>query len=347
MKVILVGAYPPPFGGVQVHMIQLEKFLEGQGHTVFVINMGTNKALKSEKLVSPRYGFQVMHYLIKKRKHTCHLHFGGVMHTRLLLLAFFSSLLFLKRRCIISIHSGGLPHWGLPKNFIRRLFLRLSFSWCHGIICVNSSIADFFIKLGVRPERVYIVSPFAFERRQPDGLPTEPIRSFISGKGPILCNIGLLEPEYDLEFLIRVFGYFVNDHPHARLIMIGSGTLYKNIEKMISKLDLKEKVLMTGDLDHDDTLKVLASSDCFIRTSRYDGDCISLKEAIHLGIPAIASDTGLRPKEAILYPIDDEMALLRCLLETIGSAPKYKKVRIENGFSCLHSIEEILLAKEA
>ncbi len=341
MKVLLVGAYPPPYGGVQVHLVHLERFLASKGHECFVINMGKNKRLRSSKLVSPKRAYQVTYQLFKKRNHVCHLHFGGVLHARLLLLALFSSLLFYSK-CVITVHSGGLPVWGHPRNFLRRLLLKTSFAWCRAIICVNPEIADYFKKLGIKPERIQIISPFAFGNNFTNSPLPETINYFIRTKKPLLCNIGLLEPEYDLELLLRVFGRFVDEYPQAGLVMIGCGSLYRNLEKMTSELDLEGKALLTGDLDHEDTLKILASSDCFIRTSRYDGDCISLKEAIQLGIPAIASDTGLRPKQAILFPIGDEGALLRCLAETRASALKHKKTPIEKGFSCLHRIEEIL-----
>jgi glycosyltransferase involved in cell wall biosynthesis len=341
LKVVLVGAYPPPYGGVQVHLEQLERFLEGRGHTCFIINMGKNKTLKSSKLVSPRYGFQVAYYLFKRRDHVCHLHFGGILHWRLLLLALFSNLLFLKK-CIITIHSGGLPVWGHPKNLLKKFLLKLSFARCRAVICVNQDIANYFQKLGVKPEKIQVISPFVFENIPANNLLPEIIGSFISRKKPLLCNIGLLEPEYDLDLLLRVFKRFLKEKPEAGLIMIGSGSLHYKLQKMISELDLQEKVFLTGDLSHKDTLKVLGMSDCYVRASRYDGDCISLKEAIQLGIPSIASDTGLRPKESILFPIGDEEALLKCLTVAIASSFKGNENRKQKDFSNLLLIEEIL-----
>ena len=32
----------------------------------------------------------------------------------------------------------------------------------------------------------------------------------------------------------------------------------------------------------------------FLRTTLYDGDSISVREALHLGVPVIASDNGMR-----------------------------------------------------
>lgn len=343
MKVLLVGAYPPPYGGIQVHIVQLEKFLESQGHSCFVINIGKNKTLKSLKLVSPGYAFQVAYYLLKKREHICHLHFGGNLHVRLLLLALLCSLLFYKR-CVITIHSGGLPIWGIPKNYFKRLLFCISFIFFRSVICVNTNIVEFLKSLGVKSERILVIPPFAFDADPKNNYLPKTIRSFLDTKKPLLCNIGLLEPEYDLELLLKVFNRFVEKKPEAGLIMIGSGSLHAELEKKILKMGLQGKALLTGDLNHTITLKVLASSDCYIRPSLYDGDCISLKEAIYLGIPAIVTDTGMRPEGAILFPIGDEEALFRCFMEATIAPPKMKMADHGNDSSSLARVEKVLMS---
>lgn len=341
MKVLIVGAYPPPFGGVQVHIAQLEKYLESKGNNCFIINMGKNKTLQSSKLVSPANAIQVTSYMLKKRDHICHLHFGGTLHTRLLLLALFSNLLFY-RRCAITIHSGGLPVWGSPKNPFKRYLTWISFILCRAFICVNQEIADYFKQLGIKEERIHVISPFAFEDNQATNLLPIHFDLFIKNEKPLLCNIGLLEPEYDLELLLRVFYQFIQKKPGAGLVMVGSGSLYDMLNNMISELGLQGKVLLTGDLSHSAAMQILALSDCYIRASRYDGDCISLKEAINLGVPAIATDTGMRPKEAILFPIGDEDALLTCLMNITPAPPKERKKNVASDSSALANIEEIL-----
>ena len=341
MKVLLVGAYPPPYGGVQVHIAQLEKYLEGQGNSCFIINMGKNKTLQSLKLISPANAFHVAYHLFKRRDYVCHLHFGGTLHIRLLLLALYANLLFYKR-CAITIHSGGLPVWGSPKNPFKRYLTLISFILCRTFICVNQEIADYFKQLGIKEERIHIISPFAFEDNQATNLLSIHFDSFIKNKKPLLCNIGLLEPEYDLELLLRVFKRFIQQYPKAGLVIVGSGSLYDRLKNVIFEFGLDNTVLLTGDIDHTITMQILALSDCYIRASRYDGDCISLKEAISLGIPAIATDTGMRPKEAILFPIGDEEALLKYLNNIISAPSKERRKNVATDSSTLANIEEIL-----
>jgi glycosyltransferase involved in cell wall biosynthesis len=123
--------------------------------------------------------------------------------------------------------------------------------------------------------------------------------------------------------------------------MIGSGTLLRALEDLIVEFRLQEKVLLAGDLPHAHTLKVLSSSHIYIRASRYDGDCLSLKEALHLGVPAIASNTGLRPEGTILFPIGDEEALIDRIVTTASTPPKGGRIGQDDSVN-LAEVEKIL-----
>jgi glycosyltransferase involved in cell wall biosynthesis len=78
-------------------------------------------------------------------------------------------------------------------------------------------------------------------------------------------------------------------------------------------------VLLYGDLDHDLTLAVLRRADVFLRTTKYDGDALSVREALTLGIPVVATSTALRPAGVRLVPVGDRTAVVAavraCLAE--------------------------------
>jgi len=338
VKVLLVGAYPPPYGGLQVHLAGLQNYLERKGHSCFVVNLGKNKKLRSSKVTSPTTSIGVARHLWKRRDHVCHLHFGGNLHTRILLLALIAGVIF-PRRCTTTIHSGGLPVWGIPADPLRRILMRISFSRSRAIICVNQRIAGFFRDLGIRRERIHVISPYAApdgagNRRFPDYL-----GAFLKKKTRILCSIGLLEEEYDIPLLLSAFRRYAAFNPGAGLVVIGSGSLHSMLEDRIIKMGLTDKVLLTGDLDHSHTLGVLSSSHCYIRASRYDGDCISLREAIHFGIYSIATDTGFRPEGAVLFQPGNENELLERML-AIPDCPDGTGSGADN--SHLDRIESIL-----
>jgi glycosyltransferase involved in cell wall biosynthesis len=125
--------------------------------------------------------------------------------------------------------------------------------------------------------------------------------------------------------------------------MIGSGSLEAKLSKTILALGLHENTILTGDLEHSLTLDLLSMSSCYVRVSRYDGDCISLKEALHMGIPAVVTDTGLRPEGAILVRIGDEDDLLEHMIEIVSNPLKPRNSSKLSSVSDMAEVEKILL----
>jgi glycosyltransferase involved in cell wall biosynthesis len=54
-----------------------------------------------------------------------------------------------------------------------------------------------------------------------------------------------------------------------------------------------------------------------IRTTLYDGDALSVREALHLRTPVIATDNGMRPKGVRLVQPSNQEALYQALEEVL------------------------------
>ena len=78
-------------------------------------------------------------------------------------------------------------------------------------------------------------------------------------------------------------------------------------------------MLLCGDVPHALTLRLIAESDLFLRTTLYDGDSVAIREALQLGTPVIASDNGMRPAGVHLIPCRSSEAL-RDRASTVSSA---------------------------
>lgn len=94
------------------------------------------------------------------------------------------------------------------------------------------------------------------------------------------------------------------------------------------------------------TLTLLAKARLFLRTTRYDGDAISVREALHYGVPAVVSDNGMRPAGTILFPPGDVAACAAAVLSVLESpyTPKTTApIEENNGEAVLSLYREILL----
>src|SRR5262249_2580140 len=99
-----------------------------------------------------------------------------------------------------------------------------------------------------------------------------------------------------------------------------------------------EHILLCGDVPHAVTLRAIAESDLFLRTTLYDGDSISVREALLIGTPVIATDNGMRPGGVHLIPCGAPDALRRTIEKVLTQpAPKQTlgdtgKRNIKEGF---------------
>ncbi|HET9594605.1 MAG TPA: glycosyltransferase, partial [Anaeromyxobacteraceae bacterium] len=104
--------------------------------------------------------------------------------------------------------------------------------------------------------------------------------------------------------------------PGAALAVFGPGT----DRGAAAALGVRGGVVALGELDHASALGVVAASDVFVRPTTADGDALSVREALALGRPVVASAVGDRPPGCLLFPPGDAAALAGRMLDA-ASAP--------------------------
>ena len=72
---------------------------------------------------------------------------------------------------------------------------------------------------------------------------------------------------------------------------------------------------MTGDVEHKIVLHLIKNCDILLRTTKFDGDAISIREALFLGTPVIATDNKMRPDGIDLISIGDAEKLVEKIVE--------------------------------
>jgi glycosyltransferase involved in cell wall biosynthesis len=85
---------------------------------------------------------------------------------------------------------------------------------------------------------------------------------------------------------------------------------------------------MAGDVDHEVALNLIDACDVLIRTTLYDGDAISVREALFLETPVIATDNGMRPDGVHLIPIGDAAGLAETVKMLTKGSKKVKGDRL-------------------
>jgi len=337
MRVALLGPYPPPQGGVQTNLVAIRRYLEVHGHSCVAVNL-TRHHGEAAGVYYPAGAVELARLLAGLRVDILHLHFGGDLTPRLLGLALLCTML-PGRKTTLTFHSGGYPsspagQTAAPRTLRGHIFRRLD-----GLIAVNAEIAGLFRKFGVRSERIRTILPFAVSRG--DAAPALPadLAAFAAAHQPLLLTVGLLEPEYDLPLQIDMLADILECHPHAGLVIAGSGSLEADLRRLIAAKPYASHVLLYGDLPRPATLRAMLACDVLLRTTLYDGDSVSVREALYLGTPVIATDTGMRPSGVHLIPIADRARLRDAALEVLA-APQKRSSSAEGGEENLRAVVE-------
>ncbi len=316
MRVLFLGPYPPPHGGVQTNLVAIRNYLLAQGIPCEVINITRFRSRASSGVYYPRSALGVLWLLLRLRYDIVHLHFGGQLTPRLLGLCVVCCLL-PTAKTVLTFHSGGYPsskEGRSARPFSLRGFV---FRMLDGVIGVNQKIVELFCRLGVPANRIRLISAFSFSAPASDNALSQNLREFCQAHRPLLVTVGLLEWEYDLPLQIDVLGPSREKFPNAGLVIIGAGSIEKDLRAHICAKPYSEHVLLCGDVPHAVALRVMSEGDAFLRTTLYDGDSVAVREALHLGVPVIATDNGMRPSGVTLIPPSDLEALRRAIEECI------------------------------
>ena len=72
---------------------------------------------------------------------------------------------------------------------------------------------------------------------------------------------------------------------------------------------------------------VYAKTDVFVRPSITDGDSVSIRECLSLGVPVIASNAVSRPPECILFENRNQQKLEQTIMKFLEKPYKIDSVR--------------------
>ncbi len=345
MHVLLFGPVPPPFGGVQTHLMGLRAFLRSQGVRVSIIHTTRHRQAEGDGIYYPTSAAALLARSASLRPDIQHVHLGGQLGARTVGLCAALSLL-PHARTVVTVHSGGYP--SSPEALAARKFsfTGMALRRCDAVIGVNAAIVDVFARLGVPPQRRHMIEPHAGDTivsRAEDNLIPAAVADFVQRHSPLLLGVGLLEPEYQFDHQMKALGTIRQTHPNAGLLIIGSGTLAGSLAQHAAALPEAHAILVAGDVAHEATLALIRRADAMLRTTTYDGDSLSVREALTLGTPVIATDTGMRPTGVVLLADTSRDAIARAVRDVAGRRMAPARAAASSGYGEIVELYRALL----
>lgn len=102
--------------------------------------------------------------------------------------------------------------------------------------------------------------------------------------------VGRLEDQKDYPNMLRAFRLALQKHPHQELMIVGDGHRQPGLERLADELGIQASVHFAG--RRLDVPEILARSDAFLMSSRFEGFPISVLEAGFRSLPVVATDVG-------------------------------------------------------
>ncbi len=318
MRVLQLGPWPPPHGGVQTNLAAIRSLLLRRGHECSVINLHRHRTGRDTGVYHPETAAGVVRLLATLRFDIAHLHIGGGLPSRLLMLAAACTSL-PHVRSVLTFHSGGYAsspqgRGARPCTLRGTVFRRFD-----RVIAVNPEIARLFERFGVPDGRIRLVLPHALPQEAPHAVLPESVQSFFDAHSPVLVTVGLLEPEYDLDLQVEALGRIREQFPRAGLLIAGSGSLEPELSARVAARPYAKHVLLCGDVPHPVALRMIREADVFLRTTLHDGDSVAVREALHFGTPVVATDNRMRPEGVRLIAAGDAAGLVARVRQCIAA----------------------------
>ncbi len=163
------------------------------------------------------------------------------------------------------------------------------------IIVPSNYLKEIVVGWGVPKEKIRVIYnvPESFPE---NNISKEQAKKHIRIGGNILLSIGRLSPWKGFAKLVEVVAELARIIPDVRLIIVGDGEERTNLEDLIKKMNLEDKVNIIGKIPHEEIPFYLKAADVFVLNSEYEGLSHAILEAMQAGVPVVVSNRGGNPE---------------------------------------------------
>ena len=342
IKIALIGAYPPPYGGVSVHIQRVSNKLNELGiyHNIYDLSFeNCLENIKKDNVLCIKHPILwFLTFFFSSKEDILHLH---ISDWRLRFL--FSLMKFKRKKIVISIHGESLEKAYSEGSFIRKLFIKKSLSWSSHIIALNDRIKNKCLNLGVSQEKISVIPSYipVSKFEEDDSELSENLKKFIKSHSPIiLANAFKLRffngiDLYGLDLCIDSCSVLKEKYPKIGFVFclpqIGDYNYLKKMKSRIIQKNIKNNFIIYT--NQGSMIPIIKKCNIFLRPTNTDGDSISIREALSMGIPTIASDVINRPFSVVVFKnrdISDLVIKIKYVLKKYNELKK--KIKNDSDF---------------
>ena len=314
-----------------IHSHQWINFFSNLGHKIIWISLVPATIKVSDNIEYYEFTSGIFSSIFKVRKliaklnpDIVHIHYLGYYG----LLGLFSG-----AKCIVSTPWGSDIIEG-KKSFLKRQILLRILKKTKLIICDAYHMRDELKKLNVPQNKINIiyfgVDTKKFVRKDRN---LEILNKFNISNEITIISLRSFEPVYDIKTLILAAKIILKQIPDVHFLLVGRGTLEKELKELVHSLSIDNSVHFTGFIDKQLLPSLLSSSDIYVSTSLSDaGLASSTGEAMSCETPVVISDSAENDQwinnkvNGFLFSTKNSEQLAEILINLIKNEPLRKTV---------------------
>lgn len=348
---IATGIFPPQVGGPATYSKLLLDKLPAKGFDLRVVNFG--EVLSQPKLIRHlSYFFKLLKHGIKAdiiyAQDPVSVGLPALLAAKVLNKKFYLKIVgdyaweqgTQRGGVKDSLDDFSIKHKGYSR--LVQILKKVEFFVANGadkIVVPSNYLKNIVSNWGVDPRKITVIYN-AFHSPNIT-LTKENLREKFGWKENTIISAGRLVPWKGFDILILLMREIEN----AQLYIAGDGPERKNLENIIKKFNLQDRVALLGGISQKDLFEKIKAADVFVLNTSYEGLSHQLLEVMSLGTPIVTTTSGGNPEtitneeSGLLVPYNDKEALKKSILRILDSEELQNKF-VRNGIISLSKFEE-------
>jgi glycosyltransferase involved in cell wall biosynthesis len=195
------------------------------------------------------------------------------------------------------------------------------------VIALSESTRRDVESLGVNPDRIRVIygGAHAAPEEHIQYHRAEELRKRLKLPERYILFVGTLQPRKNVPFLLHSFARLKQEQrlPHGLVLAGHRDSAAAEVSRLICELKLSSHVTVTGYVAEWELPLLYKMAELFVLPTEYEGFGMVLQEAMHYGVPVIATDTSCIREgvgdAAILVPVNDNAALAAAMRDLLTS----------------------------
>ena len=327
---IVTSEFPPGPGGIATHAWQLARHLTAGGWTVEVLARRAYASPDEIERFDAEQPFGVAS--LPRSAFAARRALGRALGARPdLLLASGRRAAWLAASAVSSPPRVAIGHGSefTLGGIASRWMTRLAFGRMDGVVCVSRHTEERMLESGIRPARRTVIpngaDPERFHPLPPERL-LETRRRLGIPVGPVILTVGHVSKRKGQDLVVRALPRLLESVPGLLYAVAGLPTRATELERLAAELDVRQHLVVLGQVGADDLNAVYNLCELFVMPSRevdgdFEGYGIAVVEAALCAKPAVVTDsTGLveaiePERTGLAVPAEDPEGLA----EAVGS----------------------------